>query len=238
MKIERVGQYYIDTEVKDRLSIGIETENLQSCIKEAKSKNAIAVFGCPSFGFKQADIDFLSELPQIESVWFWDVELENIDGIYNLKYLKKFGIHPKRPGIDFSHFKKLKEIIWEYNKNDSGISSLEKVELFHAWHFNPKSKSYQDLQIPAHVQELQINWANPESLNGMPILPELTCFEIHRCRNLKTIDDLPSIAPALKKLVITTSKNVTDASNIVTRLPNLRFANINGSILVDNGILQ
>ena len=238
MNIERIGNFYIDTEERERLSIGIETANLDSCIKEAKDKNAIAVFGSPSFGFKQSNIDFLSELPQIESVWFWDVKLDNIDGIYSLKKLKKFGIHPKRPGIDFSNFKDLEKFIWEYNKKDTGISQLKKVKLFHIWHFNPKSKSYDELQVPVHVEELQINWANPESLEGIPTLPKLTCFEIHRCRNLKTIEILPIIAPILNKLVITTSKNVEDAHDVVKKCPNLRFASVNGTILIDNGVLQ
>lgn len=238
MKIKRVGNFYIDTDVGDGLSIGIETSNLASCIEEAKNKNSTSVFGCPSFGFKQSNMDFLSELPRIESIWFWDIYLDNIDGIYNLKHLKSIGIHPKRPGIDFSQLKELERLTWEHNKKDTGIEHLKKVKLFHAWHFNPKSKSYKGLPVPESVQELQIIWSNPDSLEGICVLPDLKDFEIHRSRNLGSIDELPEIAPKLEKLVITTCKKLLEVEHVIAKLPNLHFASINGSILVKDGKLR
>lgn len=64
--------------------VGIESNRLSECIEYIKNHNITGAFGTPSFGFEGADLNFLKELPWIEDIWFWDVNLKNIDGLYTL----------------------------------------------------------------------------------------------------------------------------------------------------------
>ena len=57
-------------------------------------------------------------------------------------------------------------------------------------------------------------------------------LEIHRCRNLASLDELPRIAPNLEKLVVTTSGRLTGVSAL-TNLPQLHFARRDGRDLVE-----
>lgn len=224
MTIERKGKFLIDMELAGGLSIGIESYKLSACVKEARRRKAVGVFGAPCFGFKQDNLSFLAELPDLKSIWFWDVKLNNVEGVYELKHLKKFGIHPKRPGIDFSRLSTLEELIWEYNKKDTGLEALGRLKLFHIWHCNPKKKTFDGIVVPESVAELQIIWANPRSLDGLPVMPKLKWLELHRCRNLETLDRLPQIAPNLENLIVTSCGRVSDGETVVKKLPKLNFS--------------
>ena len=234
MAIERKDNFLVDTDLAGRLSVGIESENLSACVEETRRKNAAGVFGAPCFGFEEDNLDFLGDLPGLEKIWFWDVKLGDVGGVYQLENLKSFGVHPNRPGIDFSHLATLEELVWEYNKKDSGLEALEDLELFHAWHYNPKKKTFSGFVVPESVVELQINWANPSSLSGLPVMPELKRLEIHRCRNLETLEALPDIAPNLEYLVVDACGKVSDGKTVVKKLPRLRHAFVRDALLVTN----
>ena len=234
MTIERKDGFLIDTDLVGRLSIGIESDNLSACIAEARKRNAAGVFGAPCFGFKQGDLNFMADLPGLEKIWFWDVKMNDIDGVYKLRRLKSFGVHPKRPGIDFSRLEKLDELVWEYNKKDTGLEELKRLKLFHVWHYNPGKKTFSGIVIPESIIDLQINWANPRSLDGLPLMPELNKLELHRCRNLETLAALPHIAPKLEHLVVDACGKVSDGEIVVKKLPRLKHAYVRDALLVAN----
>ena len=232
MTIERKGEFLIDMELAGGLSIGIESDKLSACVKEARRRKAVGVFGAPYFGFKQDNLNFLAELPDLKSIWFWDVKLNNVEGVYALKHLKKFGIHPKRPGIDFSRLATLEQLVWDYNKKDTGVEALKRLKLFHIWHYNPKKKTFDSIVVPKSVTELQINWANPRSLDGLPVMPKLKRLEIARCRNLETLAALPQIAPRLDFLFVEACGRVSDGKTVVKKLSKLNNAFVHDTILV------
>jgi hypothetical protein len=215
-------------------SIGIESRRLNECIARIKAQRIKGVFGSPSFGFDGSDLDFLREMPWVESVWFFGVNLKNIDGLYVLQDLKHFGVHPKRPPIDFSRLKRLREVVVNLKAKDCGLENLEELELLHIWHFRPKDRNFSSVMLPKSLKELQINWANPESLESLPPHSNLQRLEIHRCRNLKRLGDLGEKYPNLEHLVITACGRVhsSEGERAIQNLTRLIHAYVSDTKLV------
>ena len=136
--IRRVGNFFHEPEPRGQLSVGIESDRIQECVREARRVGAYGVFGHPSFGFKGKDLSFLADIDFVKSVWFWDVTLTDVDGIYNLSDLRSFGIHPKRPPVDFSRLRSLERLVWDFNLKDAGLEQLSRLTLLNIHKLNPK----------------------------------------------------------------------------------------------------
>jgi hypothetical protein len=230
MSITREGKFLVTRTLQPWPVLGLESCMLDACVDEAASAGYAGVFGSPVFGFQEQTLDCLLSLPELKSVWFWDIELEDIDAVYSLKSLQSFGIHPRRPAVDFSRLPTLKRIVIEPRTKDRGLEALSLLEMLHLWHYAPKSKTFHGLPVPSRLVELQVNWANPKSLQGLPLLPCLKRFEIHRCRNLESISDLPELFPHLEHLVVTACGRVdpAQASRLRSQLPRLKHAFVQG----------
>src|SRR5215467_2545780 len=149
MPIQREGRFLITRDLGITPSIGIETRKIRACIAALKSKRFEGVFGHPSFGFKQDNLDFLSQIPHLRQIWFWGCHFESIDGIYSLSGLEYCGgTENQRPGIDFSRFPRLETLITNWNPNDTGLRRSA-IREFRLWHFNPRTKTFSGLGIPA-----------------------------------------------------------------------------------------
>lgn len=230
MPVKQEGDFLEFKELGIAPSLGLESRQLQECIEEVKRRGWLGVFGNPDFGFKEDHLDWMMQMPDLIQVWFWDVDLKSIEGLYALEQLRYFGIHPRRPGIDFSHFPQLETIVWFHNKKDKCMKSLQKLRDLHVWHFKPRSGSFDGLEIPDTVERLDLNWANPDSLSGLPSLPRLKHLEIHRCRNLISLESLDTIAPNLETLVIGSSNKVK-SETLPNYGPSLKRVLINGQSL-------
>lgn len=226
MPIKRENGFLVTRDIGVTPSLGIETARLALCLERVKSKKLSGVFGSPCFGFAQDNLDFLAQIPKVIQVWFWDVKLKSIEGLYNLRDLTYCGIHPKRPGINFSKFPLLDTLVLWWNCKDEGLAKSNIKDLM-LWHYNPKHRTFEGLKFPPHVASLEISWANPESLAGVPRLDFLSKLEIHRCRNLRSLSQLPAIAPNLKKLIVTTCGKLCDLDGIRNH-PNLSVAIVDG----------
>ena len=209
MPIAREGSYLLTHDLAHVTCLGIESAKLAKCISQIASQRIKGVFGNPSFGFKTTQLDFLPQLPWVEVVWFWDVELKNIDGLYSLSELRHFGIHPKRPAIDFSRFPKLQKLVLFPQPGDSGFRRLEQLTEMHLWHYKPKGKDFSLLELPTSLTHLVINWANAESLETLPKLSKIRRLEVHRCRNLTSLGALSQKFPKLEHLVVDACPRVT-----------------------------
>jgi hypothetical protein len=231
MPIQREGEFLVSYDLHDTPTLYLESSRLAECVAEARRRSIRGVGGSPGLGFRETHLDFLHELPWLERVWFWDVALERVDGLYALRELRDFGVHPRRPAIDFAPFEKLREVFWHYNPRDTHVDQLPVLTSLALWHFNPRSKRFDAVRLPAQLEKLEIAWANPATLDGLPTLPGLRSLEIHRCRNLESLARLPEIAPNLERLVVTTSGRLTDVGS-VRRLPRLCVALLDGKPLV------
>lgn len=210
MPIERIGKYLETSDLGITHSLGIETSQIESCIREVQGKQILGAFGCPTFGFTQDNFNFLNELPFLKQIWFWEITLNDISGLYSLSNLEYFGVHDKRPAIDFSRFSQLQEAVWHPVRKDSGLGHLNKLRELDIWQFKPKDKSYTSIELPNNLKKIDLNWCNPISLEGMPILKELEELQIHYCRNLESIESIFEFAPNLKRLVITCCANLSN----------------------------
>lgn len=233
MPIERVGSFFVSQDLTKVPSLGLESSNLNACIQEARVRPYKSVFGSPGFGFFEDSLDALNELPHLEFVWFWDIALKNIEALYTLSELKSFGVHPKRPAIDFSRLMSLRKMVWTYKPTDIGISSLQ-LKSLHIWHYAPKSKSFAGLELPETLEELQINWANPSTLEGLRPIPGLRRLEIHRCRDLENLAILPELFPKLEHLVVAACGRVGsgEGERIATSITSLKHAYVKDKKIV------
>ena len=209
MPIERKGKFLITEDLGITPSIGIESEHLAQCIKQTKKKKFLGAFGCPAFGFFEQDFNFFYELPFIVQVWFWEIQLTDIEGLYALKDLRYFGVSEKRPAVNFSRFPKLEKLVWHPIKHDSGLAELPELKQLDVWRFKPSDKSYASFHVSDSIEKLELNWCTPLSLDAMPYLPKLTELQIHYCRNLESVNAITKFAPNLKRLVVTRSANLT-----------------------------
>jgi hypothetical protein len=182
--------------------LGMESHRLEDCIERVRRDRIKGIFGSPSFGFTGSNLDFLSNMSWVEAVWFWDVNLKSVDALYALQDLRFFGVHPKRPAIDFSRFGKLRRVVVEPQKKDRGLSELRHLELLNVWHYRPKEGDFSSLPLPPSLTQLQINWANTKSLESLPPLPNLRRLEVHRCRNLEYLGDVGAKYPKLEHFVV------------------------------------
>ena len=173
MTVERHDDYLVDCDLHGVVSIGIESARLDQCVTEVSRRGALGVFGAPSFGFTQSDLEFLARLPSLQKIWFWDVALRDVEAIYGLPNLRHFGVHPRRPAISFDRLPKLETVVWEHDPRDYGMSSLAHLSTLHVWHYRPRHGTFAGLELTPTVRELQLNWANPKSLAGLPELPYL-----------------------------------------------------------------
>lgn len=228
MPIERYGEFLETSDLGITHSLGIESHIIDRCISEVRRRSIKGVFGCPMFGFKQEDMDFMTSIPLVEQLWFWEVALKNIDGIYSLERLKYFGIQDKRPSIDFSKFLDLEYACWTPVKNDSGMNELNKLKHIDLWKFKPKDKSFASLHLPESLLKIEVNWSNPIDLEAFPVLPHLKEVQFHYCRNLKSIRKIRDFAPNLEKLVITRCPNLEDYESVCDLSLSHLYINIKG----------
>lgn len=234
MPITLEDGFHISHDLTHVSSLAIDSQRLEDCIARVRAHQIKGVFGAPSYGFVGQDLDFLTDVPWVEAVGFLDINLKSIDGLYSLQELRHFGVHPKRPPIDFNRFPKLRKAIVEPKARDRGLGSLSHLELLHIWHYRPNTKDFSRLELPTSLAELQINWANVSSLESLPALPALRRLEIHRCRNLQSLGDLGTKFPRLEYLVVAACGRVMPGvgERVVRDLPALVHAYVRDAKVV------
>ena len=236
MPIKRTGKFLETGDLGITRSLGIESDQLDSCVGEIKRRNILGVFGCPVFGFKEDNFDFMRELPFVIQVWFWEIKLADIDGIYSLEDLRYFGVSEKRPAIDFSRFPKLEKAVWHPVRSDRGLECLSKLKQLDVWRYKSKEKSYAGLYLPENLEKLELNWCNPVSLGEMQIMPNLKELQIHYCRNLESISSVSKVAPNLKRLVITRCANLAHYDSVLDYDWEHLYINIKGKTVANKAL--
>lgn len=228
MPIARVGKFLETSDLGITHSLGIESFQLKECLSEINRRKIQGIFGSPAFGFTEDNLNFLKDISDIKQVWFWEINLKDISGLYNQKKIEYFCLSPKRPPIDFSAFTDLHDLIWEPINNDKGIEDLQQLVRLDIWKYKEKDMRFSKLQLPKSLKKIEFNWCNQESINSLPIMHNLTELQFHYCRNLKSIDGLKSLAPNLKKLVVTRCPNLESFSEAIDLPLDSLYINIKG----------
>lgn len=204
MPITREDRFLVSREVNRPPGLMLESAHLAECVVEANTRPYRRVSATSTWGFEERTLDVFSEMPQVAEVSVYDAELDGLDGIYSLRALSRLSLHAKRAPIDFARLPPLEFLNCTLMPADSGLET-QPLKTMHCWHFNPKLKSFEGLQLPGTLEELQFNWANPATLAGLTALPRLRHLELHRCRSLASLDGLDALFPKLERLVITTA---------------------------------
>jgi hypothetical protein len=236
MPITREGRFLVFPDKTPVPHLGLESDILELCIEECLTHPYSAVFGTPSLGFRGTDLDCLSHLRHLEAIWFWDVALRNIDAVYTLPHLQSFGVHPKRPPVDFARLPTLKTLVWIYKAQDRGLNALASLERLSVWRYQPKGSSFAGLEMPPHITELDISWANPVTLEGLTPNSHLRRLTISRCRSLESLELLPRLYPSLEHLVVTECGRVSreEGERVVRDLPSLNHAFVGGVLTAES----
>ena len=234
MPIGREGRFLRWPDMGPAPGLGLESSRLDECVEEINRSRITGVFGSSVFNFRESNLDALARVPHVEAVHFWDVDLQNIDGLYALNGLLRFSVHEKRPPVDFSRLPKLNSLNWQYKPKDSGVAGLVALEAAYCWRYRDASKTFRNLALPLNLVELQINWANCETLDGLPRLPRLRRLEVHRCRNLRSLGPLAELFPELEYLVVHACGKVEaqEGPRVVRELPKLEHAYVKDRVLV------
>ena len=233
MPVERINKFLEFRDLGLTPSLGIETNQIEECIKEVQMRNIQGVFGNPCFGFYEKDLDFLSRIPSVEQVYFWDVHLKSVEGIYALDCLRYFNLRPKRPAIDFARLPGLELMIWYPVRRDLGIQELTRLREIHIWRYKSKSKGFGELSLPQSLEKVDVNWSNVTSLNGFPVLQNLKEIQFHYCRSLTSLAGLSEAAPNLKKIVVTRCPNLSDCKEISGMDLDHAYVNVRNKELVN-----
>jgi hypothetical protein len=236
--IEREGQFLIDRfrgdprlvkrQYPEHVGIGLESNQLNACIEEAKRQGYLAVFGSSSFGFQEDNLDALQHLPLLRRISFWDVALNSVDGVYSLSELAHFRVAGKRPPVNFSHLPKLEQLMWEWKPRDTGVETLQQLRVLHLWRYKSKSGDMSGVTIPTGVQELELNFPTAESLDGMPVMPALRHLEIHYARKLTSVAEIPRLFPNLTYLVVDKCPHVADGAATLKQMSKLEHGYVQG----------
>ena len=202
--------------------MGLESDQLQQCIDEVRIKRWEQVFGTVPY-FRETNLDFLAQLPNVMAAQFWDIDLQSIDGLYTVEELCYLRISGRRPSLNFQKLPHLRKLVWEWNRKDIGCATLGALVMLHLWHYKSQTADFSRLELPTQITELGIFWSNVETLGGLGPLSRLRHLEVARCRNLAAVLPLAECAPNLEHLVITACGrvNVDDAKRLAEKLPRL-----------------
>jgi len=234
MAIEKVDGFFVGHFPEHIASLGIESARLISCLEEVNKSRIRGVFGSPSYGFCESNLDFLERINHVESVWFWDISLNCIEGIYSLSNLRYFGVHPKRKPIDFSKLQSLEEMVWEFKKQDKGVGLLSRLRKLSLHSFNPKSKTFAELELPPNLEQLKIIRANPLNLMNLPTLNKLKELELSYLSNLTSLNEIERIAPNLERLIVDNCKRLKSYETIY-QLRKINYVFILGQRIIKDG---
>jgi hypothetical protein len=214
-------------------SLGMESARLRECIAEVKRRGFRGVFGTVPY-FREESLDFLSDLPSLEAVEFWDVPLRSVAGLYALSELRYLRLTAQRPPLELSRLQSLRALVWNHLAKDSGAESLTELVTLNVWRFKSRNGTFEGLDLPPSLRELRVFWSNGQKLEGLPSLPWLTRLELARCRNLDSLGPLAETCPNLESLVISASGRLraSEAMRVASGLPRLRHLVAENRLLI------
>jgi hypothetical protein len=99
-------------------------------------------------------MDFLEEIPFVESISITSSSINNFSGLKYLSVLKSLTIEEPKGKVDLSYNPQLRELSVDMNKNIIGIGELHELKILWLWKYNPTCKNLCELNSLSSVEEL------------------------------------------------------------------------------------
>jgi len=142
-----------------------------------------------SFGFKDTDLTFLSNLTFLKSleVYCWDAK--NIKSIESLTQLEVIGLQIKsQQKINFANFDKLRVVGVTWTKGLTSIFELKSVEKLNIQNYPNEDLS--QLSQLSLLKKLYLTSRKLQSLNGINNFEQLELLDLYNCPQLLSTNGL------------------------------------------------
>lgn len=156
-------------------------------------------------------------------------------------------------GSEFDH-----PYVWDWDSDDNPLCDFYSCKSLDVWHFNPKSKSFNDLPYATNLQQLSIKWTNSINFKGLEKYSNLVSLELYYCANINSLEGIDNLSNSLTLLGVFNAKKINDFSlvkslsnletlrmcycgnikslSFILDMPNLRSISFVGSNIVDGNI--
>lgn len=195
----------------------IDGAKICSCIDYIIKNNIKSIGVNPIYGGSIIDLNFLIEIPHIESITILQDNLD-LSPINSLSKLKKLSFDSTKQKIDLENFPDLKILGCNYSNK---IVNLEKaVNLEWAYIHNYKKDNLLDFEKMHSLKFLHFYNTQIKNLQGIGNLRLLEDFEIDKANNLLTLDGLSELNLEVIKFAVYNAKLLSDV-NSIGKLTNL-----------------
>ncbi len=214
-------------------ALGLESNRLQICVDQILEREIAGVFG-RSPEFYEADLNCLARLSHISSLGLWDVPLRDIGEIYALDKLCFFRLSGKRPHLDFTRLRSVRNLVIDYHRKDAGLAEMHDLRMIDLWRYKAAYPNDFEFHFPQGVEEVGLFWSNIGTLEGFGICPNVRKLNVTRCRSLKSLGSLAFNFPKLEHLVVEACGRLTadEARSALSGHVHIRHAFAGGQRIV------
>ena len=177
------------------------------------AKHVIIQHGIKHITAATSDLNFLlqPEFQDLEGVNIFG-QINNLAPLEKINTIKYLDLRCERKGkIDFSSFPNLKYLNCEYSKRYKNLCSLNKLESLSLIGYSGATlEEFRHLQS---LNELNLIFANCESLIGLHLLSNLQKLTLDECKKLVTLNGIGE-ENTLCELLISDCRNLKDFSSL------------------------
>lgn len=244
--------------------VTLDEKNIPACIEILKEspirmmKIIESRIGKPSYNLDNLDVlkkfDFGINLIIVTSN-----NIKNWDGLYFLEWLNELRCEwLEGVNVDFLKIKGLKVLWVDWNKNQSTLFNLNKLEELRLWKYKPKIETLQEFKNLKSLKSLEVVQSSIKSIKGIEELESLKSFSVCYNKNLEILEksfssplsnvetlhievckkinlDFIKLFPNLKKLEIVNNGTIYSLRPILDGLPKLTDLFIGETLIEESG---
>ncbi len=167
----------------------LEIEKIDMFIRDCNKENIKSVHITQNPSAPYEKLDFLTQCPSLEKIWFSNSPIKDLSGLYDLSNLTHLGLPYGK--LDLSNLRHLKVLTGYWDRKITGLSYCTSLKEIHLEKYNPKSQDFSEIEGLDNLEEIYITYSNVSSLNGLKNLKKLKKMTLVYFRNLESIKDLP-----------------------------------------------
>jgi len=193
-------------EINNAGCLVVESERIKECIEYIKN-NEIKALSISTMEFRNKDIDFLKYCPNIEEIAIIS-PINNYDGLYELKRLKKLTIFDPVGNVDFGLINDLNYLHISLNKQIKNLNTQLNLETLIVRDYKPVRKNLEELPNSKNLLNLDLIQCNITSLDGCEKYKKLRNLGLYYLSKLEDVTQICSLSNGLKTLEIENCKKV------------------------------